>query len=109
MATHEFGIMDRPPVHGDRYDCCEPEKYCMISVDDAFIEPLLPELDCLDFFWHSLDVPRKGLAYCGVTLIPPQSMGGVIDILKGIPALFDLKKLLLEAKGKNKFIIHYGL
>ncbi len=109
MAKHEFGIMDRTPVSKERYDCYEPEKYKTIFVEDELLEPLHKRLNDIDFFWHSLDVPGKGLAYCGITLIPPESMDAAVKILEEEPKLVELKKLLLKAKEKNKFVIHYGL
>lgn len=109
MAKHEFGIMERPPIHGERYDCYEPEKYHCICVDDDWIEGLLPAFARIDLFWHCLDVPRKGLAYCGITLIPPESMAAVIEIIQDIPGLEELKHLLFKAKDDNRFIIHFGL
>lgn len=109
MARHEFGIMDETPVDGDRYDRYEPEKYALISIDDDVIAPLLTELNFIDFFWHSLKVPGKGLAYCGITLIPPKSMDAMIDIVSGTPELCNLKDLLMKAKAESKFLIHYGL
>ena len=80
MAKHEFGIMDRTPVSKERYDCYEPEKYKTIFVEDELLEPLHKRLNDIDFFWHSLDVPGKGLAYCGITLIPPESMDAAVKI-----------------------------
>ena len=109
MAKHEFGMMGRAPILGERYDRYEPEKYVLTAIEDAALEPLMPRLDEIVFFWHSLDVPGKGLAYCGITLIPPGSMGAVIEIIEGYPGLDSLKHLLLEAQAKNKFVIHYGL
>ena len=109
MARHEFGIMDENPVAGERYDMYEPERFGMISVDDDFIEPLLPALDEIDYFWHTLDIPGKGLAYTGITLIPPTSVDAIVGVIENVPELFELKEVLLEAKSKNRFVIHYGL
>ena len=108
MAEHAFGIMNRLPVHGERYDRYEPEKYACLSIDDAVIEPLLPALERLALYWHSLDVPGKGLGYGGITLIPPAAMETMMGILEG-PALIPLRHLLAEAKAKNRFVIHFGL
>lgn len=36
---------------------------------------------------------RKGLAYCGVTLVPPCSLKAFIDSIADIPELCELKKL----------------
>ena len=109
MAKHDFGMMEQAPVHGERYDRYEPWNYSCISVDDNFIEPLLPEFCSVDFFWHSIDVPRKGLAYCGITLIPPKSIDTMIKIIDKIPELSHLKELLSEAEAQNKYVIHFGI
>lgn len=106
MAKHEFGIMQSPPIKGVRYDEYEPEKYNCISVDDDFIEGILEALDEIDFYWHTLDVKGKGIAYCGITLIPPESLEAFIGVIKDIP---ELKQLSETALKQSKWIIHYGL
>lgn len=108
---HEFGIMPRTP--GDeRYDDYLPEMYAAIAVDDALIEPLMGELDGIPTYYHTRLVPGWGLAYCGITLIPPESAprfaavfrrhqaGGRLDCAA---ALFD------RAAQEDRFIIHFGL
>lgn len=109
MSTHKFGIMEFAPVSGERYDDYEPWKYSCISVDDNFIEPFLSAFSAMDFFWHSVDISGKGLAYCGVTLIPPESMEEIIRIIKNAPELCRLKKLMSEAVVKHKYVIHFGI
>ena len=74
MAKHEFGIMPEAPRRGERYDRYEPEKYACISVDDDYVEAITERLTAIDFYWHTLSVKGKGLAYCGITLIPPSSL-----------------------------------
>ncbi|WP_312648942.1 hypothetical protein [Aminipila sp.] len=81
MPRHEFGIMQSKPIKGVRFDRYEPEKYNCISINDDFIEPLLTELLHIDFYWHTIDVPGKGLAYFGITLIPPESLDSLINVL----------------------------
>ena len=109
MAKHQFGIMNQAPLRGQRYDSYTPEKYKLISIDDDFISPLVPKLSCVDTFWHSIDVPGKGLAYCGVTLISPKSIYTIIKMIEKKPERYRLKELLSEAFAENKFVIHYGL
>lgn len=74
MAKHEFGIMQTAPEQGRRYDDYEPQKYDCISVDDDYVEAVDANLNHVNFYWHTLDVPAKGLAYTGITLIPPTSI-----------------------------------
>lgn len=109
MATHEFGIMDRAPQPGERYDDYQPEKYHCIAVDDDWVELVMPALSQIDCFWHTLDMPGKGLDYCGINLIPPDSFDAVLHSIKGNPAFDELQKLLQAAKRENKYVIHYGL
>ena len=109
MPRHNFGIMQIKPVQGVRFDEYEPEKYNCITIDDAFIEPLLPELSDIDFYWHTIDIPGKGLAYYGITLIPPESLNSMIDKISNITNLSLLKQLLIIAINDNKFVIHIGM
>ncbi len=109
MAKHEFGIMPAPPQKGNRYDEYEPSKYNCISVDDELVEVLDKETLHIDFYHHTLDVKAKGLAYCGVTLIPPESLEKFIDIIKNNPMLCELKDLSETALNQKKWMIHFGL
>lgn len=111
MAKHEFGIMKNKPMNKDRFDESEPNKYNCIQVDDDFIEPILTDLQSIDCYWHTLEVAGKGLAYCGITLIPPESMDILIKILSRQNNLeyTDLISLANQAKEENKYVIHFGI
>lgn len=108
MARHEFGIMETEPQSGKRYDEYEPEKYGCISVDDEYIEGL-DNLCVFDSYCHTVDIPMKGLAYCGITLIPPTSVKAFLQVISERKEFSALRKLLLEAESRNKFVIHFGL
>lgn len=109
MAKHDFGIMQTAPKAGKRYDSFTPEKYSCISVDDDYIQPLLEKLGNVKCFWHTLDRPEFGLAYCGITLIPPESFGSIIEIIRHNSNLSDLVALLTEAENSKKYVIHFGI
>lgn len=109
MAAHEFGILLRDPAPGERYDAYEPERYRCVAVDDEWVEPLAEKLTELPVFRHTLDRPGKGLAYCGVTLIPPESIPGMLAALDGAAAPLPLRALLEQAASAHRFLIHYGL
>ena len=109
MAKHEFEIMAEAPQQGQRYDTYEPWKYTCISIEDSVLEDVVKKFNAIDFYWHTLSVRGKGLAYCGVTLIPPSSQKALIDVIADIPELCELKKLLERAFDKNKWVIHYGI
>ena len=107
MAKHEFGIMERAPSPGERYDTYEPERYGCISVPDEDLEGLFADLR-INVYWHTLDRPEKGLAYCGITL-PPDAVPSILADIDGVEKLTPLKSLLLQARDENRFVIHYGL
>ena len=109
MAKHEFGIMEIAPIHGQRYDEYEPQKYNCIVVDDIFLENNLGLFSDIDTYSHTLDVPIKGLAYCGVTLLPPTSLNAFISKINGLEGLQELRDLLCKAHEKKKYVIHFGL
>ena len=109
MARHEFGIMQNAPKPRKRYDEYEPHKYHCISIDDTYVEKIDANLNNIDFYWHTLDRPAKGIAYTGVTLIPPTSLQAFIAVIKDIAELNVLKDLLENASVENKWVIHFGL
>ena len=109
MANHEFGIMQNAPKSGIRYDEYEPHKYNCISVDDEYVEIIDVNLNDIDFYWHTLDMPAKGIAYTGITLIPPKSLQAFTAVIKDIAELNVLRDLLENAFIENKWVIHFGL
>ena len=109
MAKHDFGIMPCPPKSGQRFDDYEPNRYSCISVDDGYIEVVAEACMVFDSFCHTLDIPMKGLNYCGVTLIPPCSLERFAQITAKHEGLSQLTDLLRTAMADNRFVIHYGL
>ncbi len=109
MASIEFGIMDIAPIQGQWYNDYEPERFHCITVSDEVLDAVLPSLEALPCYWHALDRPALGLAYCGVTLIPPSSLPQMADVTAGVPALSLLTDLLHQALLEEKYIIHFGL
>jgi hypothetical protein len=111
MAKHEFGIFDTEPVPGTRYDEYSPEKYDCIEIQDDYIEPMLEELNVLETYIHTLSCSGKGLAYYGITLIPPSSLPKFKKVIDstGVSELRILSKKIDEAIRKYKFMIHYGI
>lgn len=73
MPKHEFGLMEKTPRLHARYDKYEPEKYRCLEIEDYDIEPLLMDVQEIPCFYHTRQKPGTGLAYCGITLIPPES------------------------------------
>ena len=111
MLSHEFGIMQVEPKKNQRFDEYEPCKYKCISIHDDYIQPILQELSSLDCYWHTLDIKKKGLAYYGITLIPPSSLDSFIKILSQNYSVeyYQLIDLLKLATQLDKYIIHFGI
>ncbi|EGW41622.1 hypothetical protein [Desulfosporosinus sp. OT] len=111
MAKHEFGIFEIDPAPETSYDTYEPEKYNCIAVDDDYIEPLLGKLSTLDTYFHSVSRPDKGLAYTGITIIPPPSLSKFKKIIDStdLTELQVLSKKIDKAIQKHKSMIHYGI
>ena len=109
MARHEFGIMQSAPRSGEVYFDYEPEKYDCISVDDEIVERIDWKTKDVKCFWHTVDRPEKGLAYCGITLIPPESIKEIAAVLGEEENILSLKLLLQKAEQENKFVIHFGI
>lgn len=109
MAKHGFGIMDEEPTKEQNFIHYEPEKYRYVEVNDIYIEPILPDLKIMQCFWHSLNRRELGLCYCGITLIPPESLEVFLSAIIGRAHTEDLASLLLEAQREKKFVIHFGI
>lgn len=112
MPRHEFGMMRKAPTQRQRFDRYEPQKYDgVVAIDNDFIEPILEDLDSVGCYWHTLSNPRKGLAFCGITLIPPESMPALSGILtsRSEREYLPLIDLIHEAREAGKFIIHFGI
>ena len=108
---HEFGIMQEDPSDKERFDTYEPQKYNCIEVNDDIIEPILMDLQEVNCYWHTLQIEKGGLAYYGITLIPPKSMDVFINILS-LQKKEDYISLILlanQAKKHGKYIIHFGI
>ena len=114
MAKHEFGIIDKLDKEKD-YSNYEPKEYNCIEVDDELVTEMLKYLKKLRTYHHNYSNPSFGIAYTGVTLIPDTSLMFLHDIastlnrFKRSQELTDLTCLIMEAKIKGKYIIHYGI
>ena len=109
MAVHEFAMMPLEPQKGVRFDMYEPQKYACIAVPDDAIEGILPKLAEIEFYHHVVDEPKKGLAYYGITLIPPTSERSFIEAIGNSAELDKLRTLLETAVMFDKWVIHFGI
>ena len=114
MPVHEFGIIDNIE-NVKRNIGYEPQKYNCISVDDEIIIDLNENLSVIRTYYHSLERPEFGLAYWGITIIPPESLSIFFDVVtsstlyKTSTELNELASKILQAKEENKYMIHFGI
>lgn len=66
-------------------------------------------------YFHTYERPANGLAYYGITLIPPESLPIFLDIVlsnitrRKSEELIDLAIKIKEAQEAKKYMIHYGI
>jgi hypothetical protein len=109
MAKHAFGIMQTAPKPGEWYVDYEPRKYRCLFVRDDHVEKVVADWCGIDGYWHTLDAPAKGLAYTGITLIPPDSLPAWTALIQDTAEWSGLKELLGKAFAEGKWIIHFGI
>lgn len=111
MARHEFGVMESTPALADLYVTYEPERYRCLTVDDRYLEPLLPKLADMPTCFHGLGRPARGLAYAGITLIPPTSLPQLERVLAAEKddAYRELLRLVRTAEAQGRYVIHFGI
>ena len=115
MAKAEFGIIEKIE-YSKNYSLYEPDKYGCVFIDDfIYIDDWWERLSLIKTYFHSTDRPSTALARYGVTLIPPESLSALQDIVitdKRIHTdnnLVDLANKIQEAIDTKKFMIHYGV
>ncbi len=115
-CVHEFCIMPQDPGPEEEFTYT-PEKFPDQAVvdDDDLNEWAGRHRDALwsiPVYYHERSRPDVGLAWYGITLIPPSSAPAFLELLAGDPEkekFAGLAGLLHRAAAQNKFIIHYGI
>lgn len=118
MATHEFGVL-KQFKENTWYDEYEPDKYNCITVDmqliDYITENYLEKLTKMKAYANISSQPCYGLEEDGITLIPPQSLkllrNLIIEVnlkVKSIQ-LNNLISKIEEALQSNSYLIHFGV
>ena len=118
LAKHEFGIIDSFEEN-KWYSDYEPERYNCISVRDDLIEQLIinydEELKSIKTYFQISTQPGMGLDYCGVTLIPPESLKQFGDVIIRANNQYQSQELealievISDAIKEDKYLIHYGI
>lgn len=114
-CAHEFGIIPHLDPQ-ENYEEYHPEKYDLIQVEDDLLLTLsMEKLWTVKSYFHALNRPEKGLAWYGITLIPPVSCGIFYEAVTEAPGfskekeLQNLAALLHRAGQAHKYVIHYGI
>lgn len=113
-CVHEFGILDDFDKRKDYIDY-EALKHNCISVDDDIMRYVNKHLSIMKTYFHSFNRPEFGLAYFGITIIPPESLSLFYDIVTSLEhfkksvELNELASKILQAKEKKKYMIHFGI
>jgi hypothetical protein len=113
-CEHEFGIINNFDTRKD-YGYYTPQEYKCISVDDELISDFSRSLKIMKSYFHSNKWPEFGLAYWGVTIIPPESLPLFFDVVtssvnfKNSDELSNVAAKIIEAKEQKKYMIHFGI
>lgn len=111
--SHEFGIIIDIQDHA--YESYTPEKYHCISLHDDIISDIMEALTLMPTYFHRLELPNFGLAYHGITIIPPVSLPLFLDMVlqsdawKRYEELDELAVKIKEAIRLQRYMIHYGI
>ncbi|CAI8710081.1 MULTISPECIES: hypothetical protein [Bacillus] len=112
--NHEFGVIN--DINNQKtYESYTPDVHDCISVDDHIIENLLKPLSTMKTYFYSLKRPEYGLAYSGITVIPPESLSQFLDVvisykdMRQSVNLNELAKKIIQAKEEDKYMIHFGI
>ena len=114
MIKTEFGIIDvfQP---NQKYTTHEPEKYHCVAIDDEYIDDWWERLLMMRTYNMSLKQPQWALSRWGITLIPPESLPALLEIIAEDnriywdDSLVELADLVWQAITENKYMIHYGV
>lgn len=114
-CIHEFGIInnfDRRKSYNDY----TPEKYHCVSVHDDVISRMSKQFANMKTYFHSFNRPEFGLAYWGITIIPPESLSLFLDVVLSTSSLYknsnelnELASKISQAIKTRKFMIHFGI
>lgn len=108
-SFHHFGIIENiDDIKENGYNFQEKKQ---VSIHDDIMNEFSGDLLSMKTFWENLDHPALGLAYFGVTLIPPESLSTFLDatIKQKMDEYSDLANLIIKANENNKWMIHYGI
>lgn len=113
MIKTEFGIIDDFQPE-QKYIAYEPEQYHCVAIDDEYIDDWWERLLMIRTYNMSLEQQQWALSRWGITLIPPESLPALLEIIAEDKRIYwdddlvELAALIRQAISENKYMIHYG-
>lgn len=113
-CVHDFGIVEDVSALPEDIGY-KPERYGCVWIDDGYLDDWWSRLELIPTFFHTLDRPELGLARYGITLIPPESLPALEEIvlsdrrIQTDEQLVELSRVLREAIRRKKHMIHFGV
>ena len=113
-CVHDFGIVEDVSALPEDIGY-KQERYGCVWIDDDYLDDWWCRLELIPTFFHTLDRPELGLARYGITLIPPESLPALEEIvlsdrrIQTDEQLVELSRVLREAIRRKKHMIHFGV
>ncbi|MDR0928725.1 MAG: hypothetical protein LBM74_03310 [Oscillospiraceae bacterium] len=109
-----FGILD---CVDEERDYALPPHGWQVAVPDDMLNAWMGQLAQLPTYWNGVYRPKQGLARTGVTLIPPESLPALIEVVvekteaafRQMEVFEQLLALLKRAGAEGKFVVNYGV
>jgi hypothetical protein len=118
MIKTQFGIIESFDEYGD-YTEYAPERYnCVAIDDDKYLNDwwnALLEIDTFNVYEAHILQPQKALSRWGITIIPPNSLPKMLNIVvsdkryRRDKRLVAFARLIRQAIEGGKYMIHYGV
>jgi len=118
MIKAEFGIIDDFNERNDYTGYCPQKYHCVPIDDDEYLNdwwPRLSEISTLNVYVQHTLQAQRALSRWGITIIPPQSLPALLDIVitdkryKKDKHLIAFAQLIHSAIQDQKYMIHYGV
>ena len=111
MTCHNFCILEIPPKDGETFCFQDLERYARrVDVEDDLLAEVADTWLDVPCYWNEKGKGmEKGLAYFGITLIPPASAAMIASHIQGQGEFAQLSALLQMAAQEEKYVLHFGI
>ena len=110
MTCHNFCILETPPKDGEVFEF-DLERYARrVDVEDDLLATVAETWMDVPCYWNAKgNGMQKGLAYYGITLIPPASAAKIVSHIQGQAEFAQLSAFLQTAVQEEKYVLHFGI